>query len=81
MKYTIDYQPEISETCKTYINNNLTPTFSNDYTSIFNTLYVIDKLQEEIDHAGEEVFGIKNADINKLKRLEKQDIPYIELTN
>ncbi len=78
MKYVIDYHPEISEECKTYISNNLTPVHSNDYTSIYGIIYVIESLQEEIDHAGEEVFGIKHADINTLKRLEKQNVTYIE---
>jgi hypothetical protein len=78
MKYIIDYDPTISEECKTYISNNLTPVFSNDYTSIYGIIYVIESLKEEIDHAQEEVFGIKKDDIKKLKTLMKQDVTYIE---
>jgi len=78
MKYVIDYHPEISEECKTYISNNLTPVHSNDYTSIYGIIYVIESLKEEIDHAQDEVFGIKKADINTLKKLEKQNVTYIE---
>lgn len=81
MKYTTEHQPAIAETCKTYISNNINPVFSNDSTAIYGLTYVIETLQEEIDQAGEEVFGIKHEDINTLKRLEKQDVTYIELTN
>lgn len=78
MKYTIDYRPAISETCKTYVSNNINPTFSNDYTSIYGLVYVIESLEEEVDQAGEEVFGIKYEDIEVLKKLEKEDVTYIE---
>lgn len=79
MKYTTEYQPEISETCKTYIGNNINPVFSNDSTSIYGLDYVIESLEEEINHAQEEVFGITKADINALNTLRKQDVTYIEL--
>lgn len=78
MKYTTEYQPEISETCKTYIGNNINPVFSNDSTSIYGLVYVIESLEEEVDQAGEEVFGIKYEDIEVLKKLEKEDVTYIE---
>lgn len=76
MKYTIDYQPEISKTCKNYISNNINPVFSNDTTSIYGLDYVLETL--EIDHAKKEVFGITKADINQLNTLKKQDVTYIE---
>lgn len=76
MKYTIDYQPEISKTCKNYISNNINPVFSNDTTSIYGLDYVLETL--EIDYAKKEVFGITKADINQLNTLKKQDVTYIE---
>jgi len=79
MRYTTEYNPEISQTCKTFIVNNLDPVFSNDSTAIYGLTYLIESLEEEIDHAQEEVFGIKNADIKKLKTLMKQDVTYIEI--
>ena len=78
MKYTTEYQPAISKTCKTYIDNNINPVFFNDSTSMYGLIYVIESLEEEINQAGEEIFGIKYEDIKVLKKLEKEEVSYIE---
>jgi hypothetical protein len=79
MKYTIEYQPTISETCKTYIFNNIPSVFVNDSTAIWGLRYVIETLEEEISQNNEEeIFGIKMQDIKILKQLNIEKVTYIE---
>jgi len=80
MRYTTEYNPEISQTCKTYIINNIDPVFSNDITSIYALDYVIETLEEEIgQNDDEEIFGIELKDIELLKQFDTENVNYIEL--
>ena len=79
MRYTTEYQPAISETCKTYIVNNINPVFANDFTSIWVLNYIIETLEEEISQNNEEeIFGIKMTDVKILRQLNIENVDYIE---
>ena len=79
MKYITEYQPAISETCQTYISNNINPVFENDSTAIYGLDYVIETLEDEINQNDqEEIFGIEFKDIKILKKLNAENVNYIE---
>jgi hypothetical protein len=79
MRYTTEYNPAISETCKTYIYNNLKPVHQNEDTSIYSLNYVFEELSDLIAHNdGEEIFGITLKDIEVLEKLIDEIVDYIE---
>ena len=79
MRYTTEYQPAISETCQSYIFNNINPVFENDSTAIYGLDYVIEVLEDEISqNDNKEIFGIELKDIEVLKKLNAENVNYIE---
>jgi hypothetical protein len=79
MKYILEYNPQISETCKTYIANNINPVFSNEDTDIYGLDYVIEVLEEEINqNDNKDIFGIELKDIETLRKLNDENVSYIE---
>jgi len=79
MKHIIEYQPNLTEECKTYISNNINFVFSGEDTDIYALDYVYETLNEEVDqNAGEEIFGISLQDIAILKSLIDEKVDYIE---
>jgi EAL domain-containing protein (putative c-di-GMP-specific phosphodiesterase class I) len=80
MKYITEYQPQISEECKTFIYKYIDPTFVYDDngTQMYSLEYVHKSLSDEIKEAGEEVHGIKMQDLSVLKSLIDENVSYIE---
>jgi hypothetical protein len=81
MIYKIKPNPQISETCKTYISLNLKPTIEEEGEyKTFALDYVLETLADELNHNdGENIFGITNKDIKEIKNLSKQKFDFIEL--
>ena len=81
MIYKIQVNPQISETCKTYINLNLKPTIEEkgEYKT-FALDYVHEILGDEIaQNGGEGIFGIEPKDIEELENLLLLNVDFIEL--
>jgi hypothetical protein len=79
MKHIIEYRPQISEECQTYIGNNINFVYSGEDTDIYALDYVYETLSEEVDqNGGEEIFGISLQDIAILKSLIDEKVDYIE---
>jgi hypothetical protein len=78
--YKIEANPNISETCKTYIINNLSATDSSDEYSVYALDYVLETLADELSqNNGEDIFGISQKDLNEIENLLfKQKIDFIE---
>lgn len=78
MKYITEFQPQLTESCLTFIANNLDPVFSNE-TNIYALDYVYGTLSDEIaKNENEEIFGISLADIKELGKLLREQVDYIE---
>jgi hypothetical protein len=75
MKHIIEYQPQISEECKTYIINNINFVYSGEDTDIYSLDYVIGSLQIAQD---KKIFDISKKDIKELIKLFNQEVDYIE---
>ena len=79
MKHIIEYRPQISLECQTYIGNNINPVYNAEDTDIYSLDYVYEALSEEISqNNGEEIFGISLADMKVLKSLVNEKVDYIE---
>lgn len=79
MKYTTEYQPNLTETCKTYIENNITPSIRGEDTDIYSLEYVCEALKNQMDSGNEEViFGIPSKDMEVLQNLINEKVDYIE---
>lgn len=79
MRYEIEYNPAITEECKTYISNNIKPVYQNEDTSIYALDYVHEELTNEIAlNEGQEIFGISLKDIEVLDQLMNEIVDYIE---
>jgi hypothetical protein len=81
MTYKIESNPQISETCKTYISLHLKPTIEEkgEYQT-YAIDYVLETLEDELNNNdGEEIFGITNKDLKEIKNLFKQKFDFIEL--
>lgn len=79
MKYITEYQPNLTETCKTYIKNNITPSFSAEETNMYNLDYVCEELKNQMDKGNQEViFGLPSKDMEVLQNLINEQVDYIE---
>jgi tRNA C32,U32 (ribose-2'-O)-methylase TrmJ len=79
---TFESHTNLTPTCKTYIKNNLNPTFGNDDEEVYSLSYTLEMLEEEIAlNFGNEIFGITNNDIDLLKKLSDENVDYITLYN
>jgi hypothetical protein len=75
MKHIIEYQPQISEECKTYISNNINFVYSGEDTDIYSLDYVIESLKIAKE---EKIFNAPKSDIKELKKLYNEEVDYIE---
>ena len=81
MRYTTEYNPAISQECKTYISNNinLNPVYSSEDTSIYSLDYVCEVLKLEMNEGNEEViFNLPSNDMKVLQNLIDEKVDYIE---
>ena len=79
MKYITEYQPNLTKTCMTYIENNITPSIRGEESNIYALDYIFEELSHEIEKNGnEEIFGISFADIKELDKLLNEQVDYIE---
>jgi len=79
MRYTTEYNPEISQTCKTYISSNINPIYSSEDTNIYSLNYVCEVLKLEMDEGNEEViFNLPSKDMEVLQNLTNEKVDYIE---
>jgi hypothetical protein len=79
MRYTTEYNPEISETCKTYISNNVVPSFSSEDTDIYSLDYISEVLKIQMNEGNEEViFNLPSNDMKVLQNLIDEKVDYIE---
>jgi hypothetical protein len=81
MIYKIEANPQISETCKTFISLNLKPTIEEEGEyKTFALDYVHEILGDEIaQNGGESIFGIEPKDIEELENLLLLNVDFIEL--
>lgn len=79
MRYETQYNPNLTATCKTYIENNLKPSFESNDTNIYDLEYILEELSFEIEqNEGKDIFGITNNDIEELEKLMTDQIEYVE---
>ena len=79
MRYEIEYNPAISQECKTYISNNINPVYSSEDTSIYSLDYVCEVLKLEMNEGNEEViFNLPSNDMKVLQNLIDENVDYIE---
>lgn len=79
MRYTTEYYPAITETCKTYISTHLHAVHENIDSSIFALDYVYEELSQLVnDNDNETILGVSCADIEALDKLMNENVDYIE---
>jgi hypothetical protein len=79
MKHIIEYQPNLTEECKTFISNNINPVYTAEDTDIYALDYVYEALSQEIsENENAAIFGISLADIKELEKLINEQVDYIE---
>ena len=81
MIYKIEANPQITETCKTFISLNLKPTIEEEGEyKTFALDYVHEILGDEIaQNGGKSIFGIEPKDIEELENLLLLNVDFIEL--
>ena len=79
MKHIVEYNPVLSDECKTFIHNNINPVYTAEDTDIYALDYVYEALSQEL-HENEDwdIFGISKADIKQLEKLISEQVDYIE---
>lgn len=75
MKHIIEYQPQISAECQTYISNNINFVYSGEDTDIYSLDYVIESLQIAKE---EKIFDTPKADKKEMAKLLSEEVDYIE---
>ena len=79
MRYTTEYNPALSQECKTYISNNINPVYSSEDTDIYSLHYVREVLKLEMNEGNEEViFNLPSKDMKILQDLIDENVDYIE---
>lgn len=71
MRYTTEYNPQISDKCKKIIKNNIGSTFESSDSYVYNLDYIYQWMQEN-------KHSVKLSDLNELKRLVDEKVDYIE---
>lgn len=79
--YKTVYNPDISQTCKTFICNNIDAVYENDVCLFYSISLVIETLEEMTADSNEDCYmGICDSDIKELKDLFlKEEVAFIEL--
>lgn len=79
--YKTVYNPEISETCKTFIRNEISSVYHNDVCEFYSISLVVETLMDATSDSNEDCYlGICQSDIDELKALYlKEDVTFIEL--
>ena len=79
MKHIVEYNPVLSDECKTFISNNINPVYTAEDTDIYALDYVYEALTQELhENDDEEIFGISLSDIKELDKLINEKVDYIE---
>jgi hypothetical protein len=79
MKHIVEYQPNLTEECQTFISNYINPVYTGEDTDIYSLDYVYEALSEELgQNEGEEFLGISLADMKELEKLINEQVDYIE---
>jgi hypothetical protein len=79
--YKTAYHPEISESCKMFIQNTIDVVYENNTCEYYSLSLVIETLKDIISHSDDECYlGICRSDIKELETLFiKEDVTFIEL--
>lgn len=77
MRYTTEYQPQISSKCREFIYNNVNPVFSYDTngTQMYALDEVLDALSKNIQ---EPTPSASLEELSLIKDLISEDVSYIE---
>jgi hypothetical protein len=79
MRFTTEYQPQISKECKDYIYINVKSIMGNNESNIYDLEIVCEELNYKIEkNKGQEILGISLADIKELDNLLNEQVDYIE---
>lgn len=75
------YNPEISDSCKTFICNHIDPVYENDNCLLYSITLVVETLQDATSESNDDCYlGICKSDIEELSQLHiKEDVAFIEL--
>jgi hypothetical protein len=79
MKHIIEYQPNLTDECMTFISNNINPVYTAEDTDIYSLDYVCEALREQMNEGNEEViWNIPSKDMATLQNLINEKVDYIE---
>jgi hypothetical protein len=79
MRYTTEYNPALTQECKTYISSNINPVYSSEDTDIYSLNYVCEVLKLQMNEGNEEViFNLPSKDMEVLQNLINEKVDYIE---
>jgi|LakMenE01Jun11ns_1017448.scaffolds.fasta_scaffold9049611_2 hypothetical protein len=78
MRYTTEYNPQISTECKKFIRDNINPAYTAEDTEIYYLDFVYEALSEILKEPEEELLGIKAQDFSVLKSLIDENVSHIE---
>ena len=78
MRYTTEYNPQISTECKTFIRDNVNAVCATEDTEIYYLDYVYEALTDVYTQEDKEKAGISIQDMSVLKILINEDVSYIE---
>jgi hypothetical protein len=71
MRYTTEYNPQISDKCKKIIKDNIGSTLESSDSYVYNLDYVHEWLREK-------AFHLTASDLNVIKGLITEKVDYIE---
>lgn len=78
MRYTTEYNPNLSDGCKDYIWKYITPSLASEDSAVFNTSYLYEALSEDLSEE-DDLLGITKNDLKIIKDLIDEKVDYIEL--
>jgi hypothetical protein len=79
MRYTTEYNPALTQECKTYISSNINPVYSSEDTDIYSLNYVCEVLKLQMNEGNEEViFNLPSKDMEVFQNLINEKVDYIE---
>jgi hypothetical protein len=71
MRYTTEYNPQISDKCKKIIKDNIGSTLESSDSYVYNLEYVYEWLKEK-------AFHLTASDLDVIKELIAEKVDYIE---
>lgn len=81
MRYIAEVNPNLSETCLGFIEENITPSmWSQDEDPVrqYLLIHTYDTIQDIVEGNRENLYGIYQSDLEELERLLDEDVDYIE---